>query len=104
MLPLDLVQLTDAERAHEARVKQCVADAVDQAGGWLPFQEFMRLALYAPGLGYYAAGAHKLGAGGDFVTAPELSPVFGRCVATQCADVFSQLEGGDLIEIGRAHV
>ena len=100
MLPLDLAPLTDAERAHEARVRQCIAEAIERAGGWLPFQEFMRLALYAPGLGYYAAGAHKLGAGGDFVTAPELSPVFGRCVATQCADVLSQLEGGDLIEIG----
>ena len=60
----------------------------------------MRLALYAPGLGYYAAGAHKLGAGGDFVTAPEISPVFGRCVATQCAEVLAQLGGGDILEIG----
>jgi SAM-dependent MidA family methyltransferase len=100
MLPLDLAPLTDAERAHEARVRRCIVEAVERAGGWLPFQEFMRLALYAPGLGYYAAGAHKFGAGGDFITAPELSPVFGRCIATQCADVLKDLGGGEIIEIG----
>ena len=58
------------------------------------------LALYAPGLGYYAAGAHNLGAGGDFVTAPELSPVFARCLAVQVAAVLATLEGGDVVEIG----
>ena len=60
----------------------------------------MELALYAPGLGYYVAGAAKFGPGGDFVTAPEISPLFGRCLATQCAEVLERLGGGDLLELG----
>jgi SAM-dependent MidA family methyltransferase len=60
----------------------------------------MDLALYAPGLGYYSAGAHKLGDGGDFTTAPELSRLFGACVARQCAEVLSALGGGSILEIG----
>ena len=60
----------------------------------------MDAALYAPGLGYYSAGARKLGAGGDFTTAPELSPLFGACVAGQCAEVMRALEGGSILEIG----
>ena len=100
MLPLELEPLTDTEIAHEGRLRQLIVEAIQSAGGWLPFDAFMQLALYAPCLGYYAAGAHKLGAGGDFVTAPELSPVFGRCVAEQCAEVLRQLGGGDIVEVG----
>jgi SAM-dependent MidA family methyltransferase len=63
--------------------------AIAQAGGWLPFDRFMALALYAPGLGYYANGLRKFGtlpsSGSDFVTAPELSPLFGRALAVQVA-------------------
>lgn len=69
-------------------------------GGQLPFDRFMELALYAPGLGYYTAGAHKFGGGGDFVTAPEISPLFGRCLARQCAEVLDALGGGDILELG----
>ena len=59
--------------AHSQRLLALIAGEISAAGGWLPFDRYMQLALYAPGLGYYAAGAHKLGdaaAGGDFVTAP----------------------------------
>ncbi len=67
--------------------------------GYLPFDRFMELALYAPGLGYYVAGAHKFGAAGDFVTAPELSPLFGACLARQCEATLRA--GGDgIIEFG----
>jgi SAM-dependent MidA family methyltransferase len=52
--------------------------AIAAAGGWLPFSRYMELALYAPGLGYYSAGARKLGAEGDFITAPEISQMFGE--------------------------
>lgn len=68
-------------------------------GGWLSFARYMELALYAPGLGYYSAGARKLGAGGDFVTAPELTPLFGRALARQAAQVL-QASGGDILELG----
>ncbi len=60
----------------------------------------MDIALYAPGLGYYSAGAHKLGRGGDFTTAPEISRLFGACVARQCADILRDLGGGSILEIG----
>ncbi len=69
------------------------------AGGWIPFARYMELALYAPGLGYYSAGARKFGAGGDFVTAPELTPLFGRALARQVAQVL-QATGGDILELG----
>ncbi len=61
--------------------------SIERAGGWLPFDRFMALALYAPGMGYYAHGSRKFGAmpasGSDFVTAPELTPLFGRALAVQ---------------------
>lgn len=69
------------------------------AGGALSFADFLQLALYAPGLGYYSAGAHKIGAGGDFTTAPELSPLFGRCLARQCREVLART-GGSILEFG----
>ncbi|HXQ31509.1 MAG TPA: SAM-dependent methyltransferase [Steroidobacteraceae bacterium] len=100
MSELELAPLSADERAHEARVVATIRAAIEAAGGWLPFSRYMELALYAPGLGYYAAGAHKLGAGGDYVTAPELTPVFGRCVATQCAEVLERLGGGEIVELG----
>ncbi|MBI3771888.1 MAG: SAM-dependent methyltransferase [Gammaproteobacteria bacterium] len=60
----------------------------------------MELALYAPGLGYYVAGARKFGEAGDYVTAPEISPLFARCLARQCRQVLDQIEGGDILEFG----
>jgi SAM-dependent MidA family methyltransferase len=100
MIPLELAPLSAAEAEHETRVVARIRAELATAGGWLPFSRYMELALYAPGLGYYAAGAHKLGAGGDFVTAPEVSPVFGRCLATQAGEVLATLGGGDVLEIG----
>ncbi len=70
------------------------------AGGWLDFERYMDLALYAPGLGYYSAGTCKLGEHGDFVTAPEISPIFGGCIARQCADVLPHCAAPQLLEIG----
>jgi len=69
------------------------------AGGWLSFERFMDRALYAPGLGYYAAGARKFGAAGDFITAPEISPLFGQCIASALAAGL-RTYGGDLLELG----
>jgi SAM-dependent MidA family methyltransferase len=69
------------------------------SNGWLSFARFMELALYAPGLGYYAAGARKFGAEGDFVTAPEISSLFGQCLASTIAPVLRQT-GGDVLELG----
>ncbi|MDX1593298.1 MAG: SAM-dependent methyltransferase [Gammaproteobacteria bacterium] len=87
-------------RAHGDRVAARLGEAIAEAGGALPFDRFMELALYAPGLGYYSAGARRFGRGGDFVTAPEVSSLFGRCLAAQAAEVLERLGGGDLLELG----
>ena len=68
--------------------------------GAMPFDEFMHHALYAPNLGYYSAGSQKFGAGGDFITAPELTPLFGYTLANQCQQVLSRLENPILFEFG----
>ena len=71
--------------------------------GVISFERFMRLALYEPGLGYYSAGSSKFGEAGDFVTAPEISPLFSRCLARQCRDVLSAISNGHskvIMELG----
>lgn len=85
---------------HSERLTELIRQQMAAQGGWLPFDRFMELTLYAPGLGYYAAGAQKLGEGGDFVTAPEISPLFSRCLAAQCAEVLDLLGGGKILEFG----
>jgi SAM-dependent MidA family methyltransferase len=94
------VQLGALERAHVERVRERIAAEIDASAGWIAFDRYMELALYAPGLGYYSAGAHKLGAGGDFTTAPEVSRLFGGCVARQCAEILAALGRGSILEIG----
>ncbi|HUY83342.1 MAG TPA: SAM-dependent methyltransferase [Steroidobacteraceae bacterium] len=91
---------SDEENAHAERVAAHLAAEVRAAGGWIGFDRYMELALYAPGLGYYSAGARKLGPGGDFTTAPEISRLFGACVARQCAEVLAAVGGGSILEIG----
>jgi SAM-dependent MidA family methyltransferase len=86
--------------AHSARIREHLATAIAAAGGWLSFERFMELALYAPGLGYYSGGAEKLGADGDFTTAPEVSRLFGACVAVQCAEVLRSVTADAVLEIG----
>jgi SAM-dependent MidA family methyltransferase len=74
------ITLTDTEKAHSARLSAEIALEVASHGGSMPFSRFMEMALYQAGSGYYSAGAHKLGSGGDFTTAPEISPFFGMAV------------------------
>lgn len=78
-------------RARSAALVRVIRDRIAAAGGWMPFDEFMQLALYAPGLGYYDAPGHKFGAQGDFVTAPELSPLFARAIGAQVTQAFERL-------------
>lgn len=85
---------------HSERLVHRIRDEIERLDGWMSFERFMELALYEPGLGYYSAGAHKLGADGDFVTAPEISPLFSRCLAHQCAEVLERLDGGSVLELG----
>ncbi|NNF40915.1 MAG: SAM-dependent methyltransferase [Woeseiaceae bacterium] len=85
---------------HSARVADFLRRQIAASGGSLSFAEFMQHALYAPGLGYYAAGATKFGPQGDFVTAPEVSPLFGRIVARQCAEILAGDSEGTILEYG----
>jgi len=97
-----LPEPTADQCAHSERLCALVAQQIDAAGGWIPFDRYMQLVLYAPGLGYYVAGATKLGdasTGGDFVTAPEISPLFAQALATQVAQVFEQTPA-HIVEFG----
>jgi SAM-dependent MidA family methyltransferase len=90
---------TDA-LAHSRRLVAHIQRQIRDRGGWIEFQEFMDLALYAPGLGYYSAGTRKFGQAGDFTTAPEISPLFAGCIAHAAADVMSACDGGVILELG----
>jgi SAM-dependent MidA family methyltransferase len=93
-------ELSTEEALHSRRLAAHLADEIAAAGGWIGFERYMEIVLYAPGLGYYSAGARKLGPGGDFTTAPEISSLFGACVAQQCADVLHDLGAGSILEVG----
>lgn len=84
---------------HSQRVVAHLQKLIQHAGGWISFAQYMEAALYTPGLGYYAAGATKLGAAGDFVTAPEMTPLFGRTLAHAMAPVLKQTDG-EVLELG----
>ena len=85
--------------AHSERLVRLICEEIRAGGGWIGFARYMELALYAPGLGYYVAGARKLGAEGDFVTAPEISPLYGQTLARQVKQL---LDAGleNVLEIG----
>jgi SAM-dependent MidA family methyltransferase len=84
---------------HSRRVVELIRGEIAASGGWISFARYMELALYAPGLGYYSAGADKFGPGGDFVTAPEISGLFGRALARQLAQIIAATDGS-LLELG----
>jgi SAM-dependent MidA family methyltransferase len=85
--------------AHSAKLCELIRQEITAQGGWIPFSRFMELALYAPGLGYYTAGARKFGEAGDFITAPELSALFGRTVAHQLVEVM-RISTPHILELG----
>ncbi len=97
----DIPEPEAAAQAHSAHLRNAIREQIIAAGGKMPLWKFMELALYAPGLGYYSAGADKFGAGGDFITAPERAPLFSQCVAHALAPVLRQV-GDDavFVELG----
>jgi SAM-dependent MidA family methyltransferase len=88
----------EARHASDALVFR-MGDEISAAGGWVGFDRFMEMALYTPGLGYYSGGAHKFGTAGDFVTAPELTPIFAQTLAGQARQILA-LSAPHIIEIG----
>jgi SAM-dependent MidA family methyltransferase len=91
---------TAAALEHSHALAARIRARIERAGGWIDFAEYMKLALYEPGLGYYMGGSVKLGAGGDFVTAPELGPLFGRALAVTVGRELEALASGAILELG----
>ena len=99
--PLKTLPVPDPVAAtHSTRLLDHIRAEITAAGGAIPFVRFMDLALYAPDLGYYRSGTRKFGPGGDFITAPELSSLFSRCLARQCQQILAALGGGMILELG----
>jgi len=97
---LELPKPSAPALAHSQQLADLIREHIVAGDGWIDFAEFMNLALYAPGLGYYSAGARKFGPGGDFVTAPEISPLFGRCIARSLTGILSECSPGNILELG----
>ena len=98
--PPELPALGAGERAHIERMHALIRAEVEACGGAIPFSRYMDIALYAPRFGYYRAGWRTFGAQGDFVTAPEISPLFARTVARQVDQALSLIGTREVIEIG----
>lgn len=77
-----------------------VQDLIKNQGNAIGFDQYMSTVLYEPGLGYYSAGSRKFGSEGDFITAPEISPLFSQCLAYQCAQILNDLDSGQILELG----
>lgn len=87
-------------RLHSERVRSHVATLIARDGGWITLERYLREVLYAPGLGYYVAGARKFGAEGDFVTAPEMTPLYGATLAAPIATILEASGRREIVELG----
>ena len=102
MQPLPALPIpSEAALRHSRALKELIHAELAVAGGWISFEHYMRLVLYAPGMGYYSGGAAKFGESGDFVTAPEISSLFGKTLARQAAQVLELVDDqADILEFG----
>lgn len=102
MQPLPALPIpSEAALRHSRALKELIHAELAAAGGWISFEHYMRLVLYAPGMGYYSGGAAKFGEAGDFVTAPEISALFGKTLARQAAQVLGLVDDhADILEFG----
>lgn len=90
--PDTLPEPDEAAKNRSQLVKKCVQAACGNADGWIPFSQYMDIVLYEPAIGYYTGGLQKFGEKGDFITAPEVSPLFGQCLASQIAEVLQRFK------------
>ena len=97
---LDLPAPPEHARAHSEALAGLIREQIHENGGSISFARYMEMALYEPGWGYYSAGATRFGTDGDFITAPQVSPLFSRCVARQCGQVLAGMSGGAILELG----
>lgn len=96
---MKLPQPSPEALAQSAHLVARLRSLIEAQGGWISFATYMAEALYTPGLGYYSGGAHKFGPGGDFITAPELTPLFGQALASQVQQIMG-LSAPHVIEAG----
>ena len=89
-MQLQLPQPAPEALAASQALQEIITDEINSNGGWISFARYMELALYSPGRGYYSGGSAKLGKDGDFTTAPEMTPLFGRTLARIAAALFDQ--------------
>lgn len=94
-----LPEPSEEAKLHSQKLSQLIRKYL-RRDGRINFARFMEMALYTPGLGYYASGLPKIGEQGDFTTAPEISPIFSRCLARQCIQVLQQIETPNIVEFG----
>lgn len=99
-MKVNLPEFSTQEKEHSKRLKNLIAEELTATNGFMPFRRYMEMALYQPGLGYYVSGTRKFGKAGDFVTAPEISPIFSMCLARQCRDVLEIVGEGSILEAG----
>jgi SAM-dependent MidA family methyltransferase len=100
---MPLVSLPSPDKdaiTHSQRLATIIREKIIEQGGTIPFQDYMEMALYYPGYGYYVAGARKIGKEGDFITAPEISSLFSYCLANQCQQVLESVPQGNIMELG----
>lgn len=95
-----LPEPNDPAQALSVELTRLIRAEIDHCNGRIPFRRFMEMALYTPSLGYYMNGLRKFGAEGDFITAPEISPLFSRCVARQCAQILRVSDAATILEFG----
>ena len=100
MQTLDLPEPSEIEKQHSQKLRDVIVQEINKAGGWIDFAHYMHLALYAPGLGYYSAGLQKFGEQGDFITSPEVSPLFAQSLANPVAKLLAELPDAVVMEFG----
>ena len=102
--PKSLPEPSSDALAHSQKLVGKIRNEIDANSGSISFRRYMEMALYEPALGYYVSGLHKIGSQGDFVTAPEISPLFSLCLAEQCKEILSTLKDDtpevDILELG----
>ena len=96
----ELPEPDSAAQAHSLQLISLIKERITEQGGAISFHDYMQLALHAPGLGYYSAGSRKLGKEGDFITAPETSPLFSRCLARAIQPLLETLPQRNVFEVG----
>ena len=100
MMKLDIPEPDAAARDHSAQLAAIIRNNIVARSGWIDFSEYMELALYTPGMGYYTNGSQKFGEHGDFITAPEISPLFAQSLANPVAKILGSLLQPRIIEFG----